>query len=196
MQTRHVAPPRELADVRLHGPSVSIGGRGSSAILHRRELNEVIAAARHEEAWMVQVYGQKLWLVGFDHPELREPCRQRPASLKRCVLSKGDVMYLPDSWAHATCGQSGFSVGLGFIGSVRPLPLLHRAAVLGQAAPITAEVLRPAGANMLDAAGLLPSHWAAWNGHLRALQLLEAEWQLAGETQARQNPFLNGETPH
>ena len=140
---------------------------------------------------MVQVYGRKLWLVGADdHLELLEPCRQRPAALKRCVLSKGDVMYLPERWAHATCGRSGFSVGLGFIGSLRPLPELHRAAVLGQAAPITAELLRPGGKGMLDAQGLLPSHWAAWNGHLRVLQLLEAEWQLAGESQARRSGFM------
>ncbi|CAJ1408349.1 unnamed protein product [Effrenium voratum] len=183
--------PEALAAVRLHGPSVSIGGRNSAAVLHR-----------HEEAWMAQIYGKKLWLVGAAGERggplpvdlLPQPCRYKSNGpvevntpegvlrLLKCTTGPSDILYLPDGWAHATCGLGSFNVGIGFIGSVAPLPPLHRAAVLGDvhraraalaalAAP--AALLAPAGGGMLNEEGLLPLHWAAWNGHLPLLRLLD-----------------------
>ena len=89
-------------------------------------------------------------------------------------------MYIPDRWAHATCGLSNFNVGVGFIGSISSLPPLHRASVIGdlpgalqtlQSLPWS-QMLRPAGPGMLNEDGLLPLQWAAWNGHLSLVRLL------------------------
>jgi len=184
--------PTGLDTVQLHGPSVSIGGRGSTAILHR-----------HEEAWMAQIYGKKLWLVGGPGPALapdvlRHPCRrgfrstltpltlqtqQETLSLSRCITGPSDILYLPDGWAHATCGLSTFNVGLGYIGSVGFLPPLHRAAVVGDLPTVSKRlevegisVLEPAGGGMLNEAGLPPLHWAAWNGHVEVMRKL-IEWE-------------------
>ena len=80
---RALRVPNELDSVQLHGPSVGIGGPGSTAVLHRRARapvasNEssrvryfsprffsshfITGCMRHEEAWMAQIYGKKLRL--------------------------------------------------------------------------------------------------------------------------------------
>ena len=116
--------------------------------------------------------------------------------LYRCVTGPSDILYLPDGWAHATCGLATFNVGVGYIGSVSPLPALHRAAVTGDlqalddwevASPALkgAELAELAGAGMLNEAGLPPLHWAAWNGHVAVMRKL-MKWMnmAAGATAA------------
>ena len=129
---------------------------------------------------------------------LRQPCRrgfrstltplklqtqQETLSLSRCITGPSDILYLPDGWAHATCGLSTFNVGLGYIGSVGFLPPLHRAAVVGDLPTVSKRlevegisVLKPAGAGMLNEDGLPPLHWAAWNGHVEVMRKL-IEWE-------------------
>ncbi|CAE8613424.1 unnamed protein product [Polarella glacialis] len=198
--------PDVLAGVLLHGPSLSIGGPGSSAVLHR-----------HEEAWMAQVHGHKLWLVGppgGDLPPwtLAAPCDHHPSAsswrasaktfgaqspegflpLRRCVAGPSDVVYLPDRWAHATCGLSSFNVGVGFIGSVAFLPKLHKAAATGDHLAAQAflqrngaeEAQQPDGSDALGTGGLLPLHWAAWNGHARLVAVLLNDSHSEGASQA------------
>lgn len=143
------------------------------------------------------------WLVGGPGPALapdvlRQPCRrgfrstltpltlqtqQETLSLSRCITGPSDILYLPDGWAHATCGLSTFNVGLGYIGSVGFLPPLHRAAVVGDLPTVSERlevegisVLEPAGGGMLNEAGLPPLHWAAWNGHVEVMRKL-IEWE-------------------
>lgn len=143
------------------------------------------------------------WLVGGPGPALapdvlRHPCRrgfrstltpltlqtqQETLSLSRCITGPSDILYLPDGWAHATCGLSTFNVGLGYIGSVGFLPPLHRAAVVGDLPTVSKRlevegisVLEPAGGGMLNEAGLPPLHWAAWNGHVEVMRKL-IEWE-------------------
>eukprot|EP00439_Symbiodinium_sp_Y106_P063682 s3159_g9.t2 len=151
---------------------------------------------RHEEAWMAQVYGKKLWLVGrggsdLSADSLTKPClhyktagnieittSDGPLHLRRCVTGPSDVIYVPDRWAHATCGLSSFNIGVGFIGSVSLLPRLHQASVDGdlqealKSLQSKASALQLGGRGMLNENGLLPLHWAAWNGHLPLVALL------------------------
>ena len=149
------------------------------------------------------------WLVGAAGSELPAdalptPCLFRkagkieiqtsdgPLQLRRCVTGPSDIMYVPDRWAHATCGLSSFNVGVGFIGSVSLLPPLHRASVTGDLRAAQAalrsmeplELLRPAGAGMLNEDGLSPLQWAAWNGHLPLVKLLLRTQETAHETAA------------
>ena len=115
------------------------------------------------------------------------PCRETSlktaapaAAFFRCVTGPSDILYLPDGWAHATCGLSHFNVGIGFIGSIAALPKLHQAAVRGEMVAMAGNegYLEPAGQGMLNEGGLLPFHWAAWNGHLRlSKRLLHEELQ-------------------
>lgn len=203
---RDAKVPDLLRSIALHGPSFSIGGRGSVAALHR-----------HEESWLAQVFGRKLWLVGPPGDDLpadsyATPCEHRRAAawhasgaaevkvgsvilpLRRCIAEAADIIYLPDRLAHATCGLDAFNVGMGFIGAVDGLPPLHRAAVAGDraaavlaltASNLTKDWHQPAGAGLLGPGGLPPFHWAAWAGHVSLLELLEqqglADWPLPGE---------------
>lgn len=108
----------------------------------------------------------------------------------RCVTGPSDILYLPDGWAHATCGLATFNVGVGYIGSVSPLPPLHRAAVTGDLQALDevatssalsgAELVELAGAGMLNEAGLPPLHWAAWNGHVAVMRKLMKWMNMAG----------------
>eukprot|EP00438_Fugacium_kawagutii_P004825 Skav226392 [mRNA] locus=scaffold1631:127113:127721:+ [translate_table: standard] len=125
------------------------------------------------------------WLVGGPAGSLPQDvqglcnfARKRPISLRtqegelpllRCITDPSDILYLPDGWAHATCGMTNFNVGVGYIGSIGSLPPLHRAAVIGDLQAVeaaTSSDLSPAGPGMLNEAGLPPLHWAAWNGHV------------------------------
>ena len=152
------------------------------------------------------------WLVGGPGgalPELHRGQRERTEQrshhcsfsrrvstelpLYRCVTGPSDILYLPDGWAHATCGLATFNVGVGYIGSVSPLPPLHRAAVTGDLQALDevatssalsgAELVELAGAGMLNEAGLPPLHWAAWNGHVAVMRKLMNMAGLAGEVE-------------
>ena len=149
------------------------------------------------------------WLVGGPGgalPELHRGQRERTEQrshhcsfsrrvstelpLYRCVTGPSDILYLPDGWAHATCGLATFNVGVGYIGSVSPLPPLHRAAVTGDLQALDevatssalsgAELVELAGAGMLNEAGLPPLHWAAWNGHVAVMRKLMKWMNMAG----------------
>ena len=136
------------------------------------------------------------WLVGrggsdLSADSLTKPClhyktagnieittSDGPLHLRRCVTGPSDVIYVPDRWAHATCGLSSFNIGVGFIGSVSLLPPLHQASVDGdlqealKSLQSKASALQLGGRGMLNENGLLPLHWAAWNGHLPLVALL------------------------
>lgn len=193
---KHFSVPNVMREVQLHGPSLSIGGLHSVAVLHR-----------HEEAWLAQVFGHKLWLVGPPGAELpahtyTRPCHHRQVSkwsddgpvvvqmhgevirLARCVLGPTDVIYLPDHWAHATCAIGSYNVGVGFIGAIDGLPPLHRAAVAGDVHEVstllyhsenaTLSNFEPAGGHLLGGEGISPLDWAAWGGHLSVVMAIEA----------------------
>ncbi|CAK9117148.1 unnamed protein product [Durusdinium trenchii] len=123
----------------------------------------------------------------------------------RCITGPSDILYLPDGWSHATCGLSNFNVGIGFIGSVAFLPAMHRAAVRGNLEMAKralkddksgglAMTLQPAGGGMLNEAGLIPFHWAAWNGHLALSKLLlQEELRMRLAIAAATRPSWSGE---
>ena len=178
---------------------------------------------RPHSRWLVGAAGHELPVDALAKPclyhkvgNIQVQTPEGPLQLRRCVTGPSDVVYVPDHWAHATCGLSSFNVGVGFIGSVASLPPLHRASVAGDlpgaldALRHPSQVRMPAGAGMLNEAGLLlrslnqvttiqkpyfllyisimvieikeqlqtqedglvPLHWAAWNGHLPLVKLL------------------------
>jgi len=205
LQSHHALPqalkndfrtPPAIQGVQLSGPSLSIGGAGAVAGLHS-----------HEENWLAQVFGRKLWLVGLEFPELPDPvfsqlcepglklstCCNRfartvekvaslaGARLRRCIAGPSDVLYLPDNWAHATCQLGAYNVAIGFFGDVSQLPPLHRAAVTGDSKTASMALAQTSKRLHLGlGTSLSPWELAAWSGHISILNLLSTFHGMAG----------------
>ena len=154
---------------------------------HRRRFTLCVSRHIPCDRWLVGRGGSDLAADALAKPcrhyktagEIEVTTSDGPLQLRRCVTGPSDIMYVPDRWVHATCGLSSFNIGVGFIGSVSLLPPLHQASVAGDLQEALkslqlskASALQLGGPGMLNENGLLPLHWAAWNGHLPLVALL------------------------
>lgn len=81
----------------------------------------------HNEAWLGQVSGSRLWfllppttIIRAEDVTYRQPACEYlynrealPPNAMACVQNPGEVMYLPKNWWHATCGLEEWNVGVG-----------------------------------------------------------------------------------
>jgi len=72
----------------------------------------------HQVAWLALVQGRKFWSLGDpSEPKPKEPTcdyetdRQDPRM--QCVIHPGELLYLPESWWHATCNLEKWTIGIG-----------------------------------------------------------------------------------
>lgn len=126
LQTAAPPPPflRTISLQRLF----SIGGVGAG-----------VRFQRHDVGWQALVSGRKLWYLappganvtrdpdcctigndarreceGAHRPRDDSSPRGTPLSgVRRCLLSPGDVMVVPQGWWHATCNEAPFTVAMG-----------------------------------------------------------------------------------
>eukprot|EP00956_Cyclotella_meneghiniana_P003833 scaffold4616_cov29-Cyclotella_meneghiniana.AAC.2 len=79
----------------------------------------------HDEAWLGQVSGSRLWFLlppstSKDELVHKPPACEYlynretlPSNAMACIQNAGEVMYLPKDWWHATCGLEEWNVGVG-----------------------------------------------------------------------------------
>lgn len=71
---------------------------------------------KHCVAWIGMVAGRKRWyLADPNHRDVRADCVDpiEDDRVLECVVEKGDVMYVPDFWWHATCNLDPYTVAIG-----------------------------------------------------------------------------------
>jgi len=107
------------------------------SLLRDVHANPVFSGARagtgvgfhaHEEAWLAQLVGRKLWWlcapgVGSKRPAvsrppwqyLREDC-QPEGPVHFCVAMPGDIVFVPSRWWHATWNPDDFTLAVGWEG--------------------------------------------------------------------------------
>jgi len=100
---------------------------------HRETTKPIFSAGRfntgvgfhsHMESWLAQVHGRKLWWIvprGQSYGEIEAPWQyllpgQCPQHSLFCMVHPGEVLYLPEEWAHATWNIDNWSMSLGYIG--------------------------------------------------------------------------------
>jgi len=93
--------PRIFRSIRKN-PILSLGSHGSGIFAHQ-----------HDENFLTQVQGTKVWFVAppeVDKLPIRHPCTyiaQRPPGVLMCAVRPGETIYVPDRWHHATCNLGG-----------------------------------------------------------------------------------------
>ena len=104
---------------------LSLGGKGAGTGFHS-----------HSENWLGVVHGQKKFYVAEPNAEIphsdHSPLGERlgcnyhdgldelPHGVRECTVAKGEVIYLPPYWNHATCNLEHFNLGLGGQGDIHP----------------------------------------------------------------------------
>ena len=73
---------------------------------------------QHCVAWIGMVAGRKRWyLADPKHTNVHANCDSEGSvhddRISDCVIEKGDVMYVPDYWWHATCNIDPYTVAVG-----------------------------------------------------------------------------------
>eukprot|EP01065_Artemidia_motanka_P045136 TRINITY_DN6566_c0_g1_i1.p1 TRINITY_DN6566_c0_g1~~TRINITY_DN6566_c0_g1_i1.p1 ORF type:complete len:543 (+),score=168.56 TRINITY_DN6566_c0_g1_i1:82-1710(+) len=102
-----------------------------TAVSHIDGVNTFTASARAagrrwhltSESWVGQVQGSRVWWVmprGTDWRRYarEDPCvyllkKNAPKGARSCVLSPGQILYIPDSWVVASCSLSDWSLAVG-----------------------------------------------------------------------------------
>lgn len=102
--------PQIVLDI-MAEPVFSLGRASTGADFHR-----------HDENWIAQVMGRKMWFTaerntqGLDQLHGQSPCSFRQATEQipsTCVARPGELLYLPESWYHATCNLDDVTIGVG-----------------------------------------------------------------------------------
>jgi hypothetical protein len=71
---------------------------------------------RHCEAWLGIVSGSKVWYFSNKtNNDVSANCYETPSDKRifSCNVSKGDVIYVPDMWWHATCNTHPYTIAFG-----------------------------------------------------------------------------------
>lgn len=71
---------------------------------------------QHCEAWVGVVAGSKLWYFAAPEHEYIPTTCDNPSSdprIQTCLVSKGDVVYVPNMWWHATCNMEEHTIAVG-----------------------------------------------------------------------------------
>lgn len=95
----------------VHGkPIFSLGRKHTGVGFHR-----------HNESWLAQIRGRKVWLMIPDgeRPPALPPWRylvDRPEIMLCCILQPGEILFLPKGWWHATWNLDEFTLGVGWEG--------------------------------------------------------------------------------
>jgi len=186
--------PRALPAVaRLRGgPILSLGGEGTGVSWHR-----------HPQSWLSQLKGVKRWFLRSpedERPSFRyDPCsiQEYPPSgdpIQSCDAQPGDILYLPDSWWHATCNLGVWTLSVGGQRDVGGLPAAHLAALDGDEEALRAVADRDGLAALSATAGResqTPAHVAALVGGVATLGLLkDLGADLAVEVEQLSTPLL------
>lgn len=102
--------PRLLQDV--HGSPIFSAGRQHTGV----------GFHRHNESWLAQVRGRKMWLLlpaGSPRPEALPPwwyLRKRPSGMRVYILEPGEIFFIPNMWWHATWNLDEITWALGWEG--------------------------------------------------------------------------------
>ena len=149
--------PPVLRDIHKK-PAFSLGRNGTGSGMHQ-----------HEEAWLAQIAGRKVWLVAPPTeqaaPAAHEankvlPCELlgrivaagQPYSLpgtsaavapvQLCAVRPGEIIYVPPHWHHATCNLDPFTLGVGGRGDSGNWPSLLHSIQTGDVAQLGQELVR------------------------------------------------------
>eukprot|EP00746_Dinoflagellata_sp_MGD_P004690 gnl/MRDRNA2_/MRDRNA2_109071_c0_seq1.p1 gnl/MRDRNA2_/MRDRNA2_109071_c0~~gnl/MRDRNA2_/MRDRNA2_109071_c0_seq1.p1 ORF type:complete len:650 (-),score=125.80 gnl/MRDRNA2_/MRDRNA2_109071_c0_seq1:150-2099(-) len=167
-----LAVPAVVEPMKGSGPYLSFGGLNSSVNMHQ-----------HHENWLANVAGRKLWVV---FPSNHTPpawawqnsaCELASKGLRpthSCVVHSRELIYLPDSWHHATCNLDAWTLAVGYIGSFDLHPPAHSMAGEGNSARLLEQLVLSNGSDMSleDRDGMQPLHHAALRGHAAAVDML------------------------
>ena len=139
-------------------PAFSLGRNGTGSGMHQ-----------HEEAWLAQIAGRKVWLVAPPSEQAAPavlkankvlPCQLlgrivaagQPHSLpgtsatiapvQLCAVRPGEIIYVPFGWHHATCNLDPFTLGVGGRGDSSKWPALLHSIQTGDLAGLQQELSR------------------------------------------------------
>ena len=71
---------------------------------------------KHCVAWIGMIAGKKRWYLSDPkHQNVNSNCFQKntDARIQECIIEKGDIMYVPNFWWHATCNLEPYTVAVG-----------------------------------------------------------------------------------
>lgn len=104
-----------------YAPAFTLGRNGTGSAGHT-----------HEENWLAQVAGRKVWILASPEAakpsETMQPCdllvnrQDWPSGVLTCTVNPGEIIYLPNMWYHATCNLDEFTLAVGAKGTSKDWP--------------------------------------------------------------------------
>lgn len=147
-------------------------------------VNTGVGFHAHAENWLAQVLGRKLWWLvpaGHAFPFEDMPLKQsapwtyllpgqHPQGSLFCALNPGDVLYVPESWAHATWNLDDCCISVGHIGlreesAPNEKPTQAPSVIRGNDQQRSTSLMERASTGDIDACFLLGRKFEA-DGHL------------------------------
>lgn len=167
-------------------PILSLGRKDTGVDFHR-----------HDENWIAQVSGRKVWFLAPPEQNMQQFRGQEPCSFKKqskmipssCTVHPGEVLYLPSEWHHATCNLDDFTVGVGGRGETT---LVHEACGVCALDDLLA-TLTVAPADDRDVFDRPALHVCAAAGCVDGAALLLSQSAFAASIDARADYLGNGE---
>tara|TARA_B100000214_G_scaffold375563_1_gene362719 strand:+ start:5511 stop:6191 length:681 start_codon:yes stop_codon:yes gene_type:complete len=71
---------------------------------------------QHCSAWIGMISGRKLWQFAdpkFKYIDTSCDNQSNDHRIKKCIVNKTDVVYVPDMWWHATCNLDPYTIAIG-----------------------------------------------------------------------------------